>query len=283
MKLKVSGYTDADKKRMYIFFGLICLAFGIFFVLSAISFPLVTVNYTVTTEKTDKPFRVVQISDLHDCYYGKDMKELTDAIDKAHPDLIVLTGDIYDDKLPNNNTSALMEYIGKRYTCIYVAGNHEFYDVERWRKNKPIAESYNIIVAEGENFTFGDITVCAAAKRLEGIDDWEEAVKRCAESADKNSFVLLLSHYPHMIDFYRSFDTFDLILSGHAHGGQWRLPWSQNGLYAPDQGFFPKLSGGRFDYEDTTLIVSRGLSRTKSKVPRIFNNPELVVIDILPA
>ena len=93
---------------------------------------------------------------------------------------------------------------------------------------------------------------------------------------------MLLCHFPEDIDYYRSFGKFDLILSGHAHGGQWRLPFSQNGLFSPGEGLFPKYSGGRFDFDDCTMIVSRGLARIKTVIPRIFNNPELVVIDLLP-
>ena len=73
---------------------------------------------------------------------------------------------------------------------------------------------------------------------------------------------------------------FDLVLCGHAHGGQWRIPGLLNGLYAPHQGVFPDYAGGRYDSEDMTMIVSRGLSRETTMVPRIFNRPELVVIDL---
>ena len=283
IKIRPSGYTKSVIKRMYIFFGCICAALSMTCILAILSWPLKVVHYEVRSPKVDGPFRVVQVSDLHDSKFGKDMSQLKSEIDKAGPDLIALTGDIYDDKLPNDNTTELMRYIGTRYECIYIAGNHEFYDTGKWRTNKALAESLGVKVAEGENFVYGDITVCAAAKRLEDLyDDQDQAVERCAEQADRDSFVLLLSHYPHKIDDYRAYGCFDLILCGHAHGGQWRLPWSQNGLYAPDQGLFPKWSGGRFDFDDTTMIVSRGLCRTKHKIPRIFNRPELVMIDIIP-
>ncbi len=71
-----------------------------------------------------------------------------------------------------------------------------------------------------------------------------------------------------------------MVLSGHAHGGQWRIPFLLNGLYAPNQGLFPKYAGGRYDYENGTLIVSRGLARESTPMPRIFNRPELVIVDI---
>ncbi|MCI6317034.1 MAG: hypothetical protein MR877_07735 [Spirochaetia bacterium] len=80
---------------------------------------------------------------------------------------------------------------------------------------------------------------------------------------------------------YLSYD-YDLILAGHAHGGQWKLPFAKNGLYAPMQGLFPKYSGGLYDFkkQGSVLIVSRGLSHQIPNIPRFFNPPELVVIEI---
>ena len=85
-----------------------------------------------------------------------------------------------------------------------------------------------------------------------------------------------------IIDMYLQYE-FDLILSGHAHGGQWRIPRILNGFLAPNQGFFPKYAGGKYDFNHTTFIVSRGLAKESTRIPRIFNPPELVIVDILPA
>lgn len=76
---------------------------------------------------------------------------------------------------------------------------------------------------------------------------------------------------------------FDLVLAGHAHGGQWRIPGVLNGLLAPDQGLLPAYAGGLYALEDTTLVVSRGLARESTRVPRLFNPPELVILDVIPA
>ena len=73
-----------------------------------------------------------------------------------------------------------------------------------------------------------------------------------------------------------------MILAGHAHGGQWRLPGLINGLAAPNQGLFPRYAGGRYDLEGTVLVVSRGLARETTRLPRIFNRPELVLLDLVP-
>lgn len=74
--------------------------------------------------------------------------------------------------------------------------------------------------------------------------------------------------------------SYDLALAGHAHGGQWRIPFLLNGLYAPNQGIFPPYAGGFYEFEDMNLVVSRGLSRENQVIPRLFNRPELVFINI---
>jgi len=91
-------------------------------------------------------------------------------------------------------------------------------------------------------------------------------------------YKILLSHRPEHIHTYMNYD-FDLILSGHSHGGQIRIPWLLNGLYCPNQGFLPKYAGGHYRIDATDFIVSRGLSFRKT-LPRVMNPPEVVVITI---
>ena len=116
------------------------------------------------------------------------------------------------------------------------------------------------------------------AKIDEGYD-WETALAHLGEEvAGLPGYRILLAHRPDAIDEYRQMD-FDLILSGHAHGGQWRIPGWINGVYAPGQGLFPRYAGGLYLLDDLAFIVSRGLSNN-TWVPRIFNPPELVVIEL---
>lgn len=270
--------TKKDKPtKKYLFLKILGALAAVFFMLSAISFPLRTVRYTLVSRKVSKKVRIVQISDLHSCSYGKDMKNLINAVDAAEPDIIVLTGDIFDNRTDNKNSDTLLKAIAKKYPCYYVSGNHEYWG-NMWDTLSRRAESLGVTVLQGENVDIDGITICGASAK----SDIGDSVKVCADNADADSFNVLLAHFPEKIDFYRSFGKFDLVLSGHAHGGQWRLPPFINGLYAPGQGLFPKYAGGRYDFDDTTFIVSRGLSRTMEHFPRIFNNPELVVIDILP-
>lgn len=270
--------TKKDKPtKKYLFLKILGALAAVFFILSAISFPLRTVRYTLVSRKVSKKVRIVQISDLHSCSYGKNMKNLINAVDAAEPDIIVLTGDIFDNRTDNKNSDTLLKAIAQKYPCYYVSGNHEYWG-NMWDTFSRRAESFGVTVLQGENVDIDGITICGASAK----SDIGDSVKVCADNADADSFNVLVAHFPENIDFYRSFGKFDLVLSGHAHGGQWRLPPFINGLYAPGQGLFPKYAGGRYDFDDTTFIVSRGLSRTMEHFPRIFNNPELVVIDILP-
>ena len=100
-----------------------------------------------------------------------------------------------------------------------------------------------------------------------------------SQQIEPYKFVILLTHRPELFDLYCRYG-FDLVLAGHAHGGQWRIPGLLNGLYAPNQGFFPPLAGGRYERDGTVMIVSRGLARESTRIPRFYNPPELVMIDL---
>lgn len=263
------------KKRILI---ITAICFAVLFILSAASFSLKTVYYKVCSDKLGSGMRIVQISDLHGCKYGDNMSELCSALDEAAPDIVVLTGDIYDDIVNNDNTRIFLKYASEKYPCYYIAGNHEMWSGKLEDIISEV-EGFGIEVLEADYSEIGEITLFGVSTPqmiTTALSRYDE------EHENSDSFFILLSHYPEEIELYRSYDRFDLILSGHAHGGQWRLPFSQNGLYAPGQGIFPKYSGGRFDFDDTTMIVSRGLSRVKEIIPRINNNPEVVVIDLCP-
>ncbi|MBR4319366.1 MAG: metallophosphoesterase, partial [Oscillospiraceae bacterium] len=107
----------------------------------------------------------------------------------------------------------------------------------------------------------------------------EQQLKLLNETAQNGNYTILLSHRPELFPLYENCQ-FDLVLSGHAHGGQWRIPYLLNGLYAPNQGLFPEYAGGKYQSGQVTMLVSRGLARESTKLPRFYNRPELVVIDL---
>lgn len=248
---------------------------------------LKTVIYHVESEKVDKPVKIALITDLHSCRYGKGQHMLIDAVDEQKPDVVLLGGDIFDDRLDYDNAKTTLEYLSEKYPCYYVTGNHEYWskDIENILS---IVKSYGITNLSGEcealEINGEIINICGVddpdvSIYTRGGKETDEQLKAAEAAADARYFTILLTHRPELIEIYRQYD-FDLILSGHAHGGQWRIPYVLNGLFAPDQGMFPDYAGGRYSYEGKTMIVSRGLARESTLAPRIFNRPELVIIEI---
>lgn len=248
---------------------------------------LKTVMYTVETGKLNRPIRLALITDLHSCSYGKEQKTLIRAVEEQKPDIILFGGDIFDDERSYKNAELTLQYFSAQYPCYYVTGNHEFWS-EDIETILTIVESYGITVLRGDCTT---VEVQGQSLRLYGIDDPDvtlycggttnilQQLNGFQDSMEPGYCNVLLSHRPELTDIYKRYG-FDLVLSGHAHGGQWRIPGVLNGLYAPNQGLFPEYAGGRYEFEWGTMIVSRGLARESTPVPRIFNRPELVIVDV---
>jgi len=248
-------------------------------------------QYTVEAEGVDTPVRIVLVTDLHSCRYGEAQTELIDAVIGQEPDLVVMAGDIFDDVIGNENTALFLDGIAGRFPMYYVTGNHEWWSgAEKFAAQMAILREYGVTVLSGDAET---LTVGGATFNLCGVDDPEAFVpagrggdssltaqlERVSAIAENGNYTVLLAHRPEYFDTYREY-AFDLVLCGHAHGGQWRIPGLLNGLYAPHQGWFPPYAGGRYEADGMTAIVSRGLARESTRVPRIFNRPELVVIDL---
>ena len=243
---------------------------------------LKTVTYTVHTDKIRTPVRLAVVSDLHGCRYGRDMTTLIRAVQAAKPHAILLPGDFIDDRFPEKNSLLFADAAVSMAPTFYVTGNHEIGSGFS-KAMKASLRSLGVTVLEGDAAV---LTAGESALRICGADDpWlEEELaakqrKAAREAVSADEFSVLLSHRPEMTEEYRTLG-FDLVVSGHAHGGQWRIPGLLNGLYAPHQGLFPSHAGGRYDLGTTTLIVSRGLARESTPVPRIFNRPELVLVDV---
>lgn len=246
-------------------------------------------RYEIITDKTAESVRIALVTDLHSCRYGKEEKELIWAIDSQHPDVVLLGGDICDDKISDDNVEFLLRGIADRYLCYYVTGNHEYWS-GRIDDMLELFRSYGVTVLDGScdtpEINGQQLVICgitdpdAMRYTTDGMDS-KSQLDAIAETIDDDHYTILLTHRPELIELYRQYP-FDLILSGHAHGGQWRLPGVVNGLFAPDQGFLPEYAGGVYKLPDTTMIVSRGLARESIPVPRIFNRPELVIVTLTP-
>ena len=196
---------------------------------------------------------------------------------------------ICDDVIPDDNVIFLLEGIADRYPCYYVTGNHEYWS-GRIDNILELFRSYGVTVLDGscdmpelkeQKITICGITDPDAVLYTKDALDTKTQLDALSAAVDSGQYTILLAHRPERIDMYRQYP-FDLILAGHAHGGQWRLPGIVNGVFAPDQGLFPGYAGGIYRLPDTIMVVSRGLARESTRVPRIFNPPELVIVTLAP-
>lgn len=223
------------------------------------------------------PFRIVLISDLHGTEYGE---LLPAAVEALSPDLVAICGDLADDVKSIRQAEALLAFSGKRYPTFYVLGNHEF-SARIAPQMFLIAKRRGVRVLRGAcvDLRAGEtvVAVCGMDDLCIGRQKWERQA-RLLEGRKEGRCSVLLAHRPDYLKTYLK-GGYDLILCGHTHGGQIRLP-GINGLYAPGQGVFPRYAGGRYDFGETTLIVGRGL--VQNHLPRWGNPPELSLVTLKP-
>ena len=235
-----------------------------------------------------KGYKILQISDLHNKEFGSKQNKILAKIEKIKPDIIVITGDLIDSK--NTNIDIAMELINKVVNIApiyYVSGNHEVWSGS-YDDLKSKLENSGVVVLDNEKIeVFNDsdsIDIIGLTDTSFIESDWLEyggdvEIKNLLNTLTEGStdFRILLSHRPELFDIYSNSNV-NLIFSGHAHGGQFRLPFI-GGLIAPDQGFFPKLTEGIHTSNDTSMIISRGLGNSIIPV-RILNRPELIVVTL---
>ena len=233
-------------------------------------------------------FRIAQVSDLHNAKFGKDNERLLQMLSECQPDMIAITGDLIDANHTDIETAlAFANEAVKIAPTYYVSGNHEARCSE-YDTLKTGLESAGVIVLadeavylerDGETIAilgladpdfsikgdlFGEVPAMANTKLNELLEQ-------------ETAYSVLLSHRPELFETYTTCGV-DLVLSGHAHGGQFRLPFV-GGLIAPNQGLFPKYDAGLFTDGNTNMIVSRGIGN--SIIPIRFNNrPEIVLIEL---
>ena len=233
-------------------------------------------------------FRILHISDFHNKnFHGR----LTDKMKEINPDIIVITGDLIDRRKTDlNRAQEFIERAVKIAPTYYVSGNHEQLS-HHYAKLKEILNKHRVINMDDSYVTINkkDSKIGLAglaAPVLINIEkegkfkDNDSHIKNTLQNLSKNfntDFNILIAHRPEQIHIYKEFD-FDLVFSGHAHGGQIRIPYV-GGILSPNQGFFPKYSEGIHKEGSTSMLVSRGLGNSLFPF-RIFNRPELVVVDL---
>lgn len=225
-------------------------------------------------------FRIAQVSDLHNTEFGEGNAKLFSLLREAGPDIIVVTGDLIDSR--HTDVDAAVRFIEgacEIAPVYYVTGNHESrldFDSIAPRLSEAgavlLRNEAAYIERDGERIMLAGIDDPAFVRT--GGDALERAGQELAQLPEPEEFTVLLAHRPDLIATYAWYGP-ALVLSGHAHGGQVRLPLI-GALYAPGQGFFPDYTAGLYEVGDTQMIVSRGLGN--SLIPLRFNNrPELVL------
>ena len=276
---------------MKLLLGIIAVLLLFLFTGWLVSFPLKVRKYRLVSRKVNAPVRIAVVSDLHSTRYGKRQRRLIRKLSETHCDLIALPGDIIDDIKPLAGADEFLAQCSQLAPCFYCTGNHE--NIEKLMtlpQIKAHVRSFGITVLDGKKrrvlVNGNPLLVC-------GVDDprkfhytdrsrQEENVlmRQLGRMQGREELTILLAHRPERAELYARYG-FDCILSGHAHGGQVRIPGLINGLFAPNQGLFPKRAGGRYATGNSTLIVSRGCCQ-RWFLPRLFNPPEIPVIDIVP-
>ncbi len=234
-----------------------------------------------------KGYKILQISDLHNKQFGDNQDVLIQKIKSIDPDIIAITGDLIDSKSYDAEVSMqLIREIVKKYPVYFVTGNHEQWSGKYNSLEKELKKyGVNVLRNEHVGIRKGEQEI-----NLLGIDDPEfgtgnrdegniiiDEIKKAKIEMQPDRYNVLLSHRPEFIKEYTN-ERLDLVLSGHAHGGQVRLPFI-GGLVAPNQGVLPKYTAGLYVEQNTSMVVSRGLGN--SIIPqRILNRPEIVVVQL---
>ena len=247
-------------------------------------------TYTISSDRLPGAFdgyRIAHVSDLHNAEMGKDNEKLLDMLREAKPDIIAITGDLIDSRNTDIDialqfTKAAMEIA----PCYYVTGNHEA-RVSEFDKLKEGMIELGVAVLEdgrinleqsGETISLLGVTDPSfQTDYLFGDSETVVQSKLHEITNQEDTYTILLSHRPELFEVYTE-SKVDLVLSGHAHGGQFRLPFA-GGLVAPNQGLFPKYDAGLYTEENTNMVVSKGIGN--SILPFRFNNrPEVILIEL---
>lgn len=234
-------------------------------------------NYTIKSSRLPESFdgfKILQISDLHNDEYGDDNERLIKAIRDEEPDIIVITGDYIDRNQTDVDVAIkLSETLVDIAPCYYIRGNHEL------RVKASDSSEYERLISSmkdiGVNVLIDEeavLTRNGESISLVGYDDVYNS-----DVAVTCDYKIALNHYPENSQDIAEAG-FDVIFSGHAHGGLIRLPFI-GGIYAPGQGMFPEYDSGTYSIEDTTLVVSRGIGNS-GRTLRLFNRPELVTVTL---
>ena len=269
-----------SKKLIIFIICIICLLIYLQYENKALEITTIEVEDSKIPKSFDN-FSIIQISDLHDAKFGKNQKNLIEKVKEIDPDIIVITGDFIDFSRYNiENSSDFISGVSDSYNVYYVPGNHEAALKSRYEEVRDNLQKAGATVLDNQNHKICKDNKCInliGVQDISFIENKDENILKNTISELKNEslYNILLSHRPNLWETYEKAGI-DLVLSGHAHGGQIRLPFT-NGLYAPDQGVFPQYTSGANEFGNTLVVISRGLGNSRFPF-RVNNRPEIVNI-----
>lgn len=237
-------------------------------------------HYQIKNDKLKKNVRVCILSDLHDDLDKVRQEHLLSMIYEIHPDFILMPGDMCEVDKRHNNTLHFLHELKDKYPMFYVTGNHE---QRRWdvTELKQLLQNEGVEVLEDRQTT---INVNGQLIEIVGMDarlhEYQLQANQINSLFQTDGYRILISHCPHLINVYDQVEC-DLIVCGHAHGGQWHIPFIDQPVAAPQQGVFPKYTGGVYDLKQSKMVVSRGLVKDYHGIPRFYNDPEFVIVDLI--
>ncbi|MCR5785266.1 MAG: metallophosphoesterase [Eubacterium sp.] len=271
-----------------------CLV-AVFIIILWVIWGNVTVGLTVINIDDDKlpdefkGFKIVQISDLHNAEFGTDNSVIKNIVKKCGPDIVAVTGDIIDATSSDaENALDLMKYMTENYPVYYVTGNHEaaypdceelLDELKRMDVNV-LEDDYMTLVRNGESINIigvQDPDFMIRDSNFETVAKMTNTKIGDILAETEEGYTVLLSHRPELFEVYVQ-QGINLVFAGHAHGGQFRIPFI-GGVISPDQGLFPEYDSGSYTLGETTMIVSRGLGNSIIPV-RVNNRPEVVCVTL---
>lgn len=235
---------------------------------------------SVSSPKITSAVKIAVVSDLHDTGYGKDSCRLIAAVKEQKPDLILIPGDLFSDGVTSRYALPLLKGL-QEYPICFSAGNHEVH-TGRLQDIYEELEDAGVHVLDQSACT---LRIQDQVIELAGIADRKN--QECYAETDiqnlfhSRGYRILLCHRPNWDKVYAAAQC-DLIVSGHAHGGHWRLPLVRKGVFAPQQGFMPADTQGLKKLDHKYQFISRGLVRQSYGIVRLYNNPEIGIIRLMP-
>lgn len=224
-------------------------------------------------------YKILHLSDLQNKMFGRNQERLVYKAECAAPDIIVITGDLIDRNRTDLDAAMdLIRGIVKIAPVYYVSGNHE-HQSGRYEDLVELLTAEGVTILDNGKSVIrrGEDTITLLGLADKSVNPYYKSILHMLDKGLEDEFVLLLSHRPELFAEYADAGI-SLVCSGHAHGGQIRLPWI-GGLFAPHQGFFPPYTAGMYTMNETDMAVSRGLGNSTFPF-RIGNRPELVVITL---